>query len=115
MGKLDDLMEKMAAEMTGKLGMKSVDKKLLKAIGKSLGPSLYKQDSAKVACSDPKELDRIKKNFCLKKLGAADTPKLDEAIKGVCTDMGSKNRNKYRVIFYYLLVKKLKKSKVFAA
>ena len=29
MGKLDDLMEKMAAEMTGKLGMKSVDKKLL--------------------------------------------------------------------------------------
>jgi len=114
MGKLDDLMEKMAGEMTGKLGMKSVDKKLLRAIGKSLGPSLYKQDSAKVACSDKKELDRIKKNFCIKKLGSADTPKLDDNIKAVCADMGSKNRNKYRVIFYYLLVKKLKKSKVFA-
>ena len=114
MGKLDDLMVKMAAEMTGKLGMKTVDKKLLTAVGKSLGPSLYKADSAKVACSDPKELERIKKNFCIKKLGAKDTPKLDETIKEVCSDMGAKNRNKYRVIFYYLLVKKLKKSKVFA-
>lgn len=114
MGKLDDLMEKMAGEMTGKLEMKSVDKKLLTAIGKSLGPSLYKADSQKVACSDPKELDRIKKNFCIKKLGVKDTPKLDETIKDVCTDMGVRNRNKYRVIFYYLLVKKLKKSKVFA-
>lgn len=114
MGKLDDLMEKMSAEMTGKLEMKSVDKKLLTAIGKSLGPSLYKKDAEKVACSDPKELDRIKKNFCIKKLGAADTPKLDDMIKDVCTEMGATNRNKYRVIFYYLLVKKLKKSKVYA-
>ena len=114
MGKLDDLMEKMAAEMTGKLGMKTVDKKLLTAIGKSLGPSLYKTDSAKVACSDAKELDRIKKNFCIKKLSVKDTPKLDDTIKEVCSDMGAKNRNKYRVIFYYMLVKKLKKSKVFA-
>lgn len=114
MGKLDDLMAKMAADMTGKLGMKSVDKKLLTAIGKSLGPSLYKADAAKVACSDPKELDRIKKNFCIKKLGVKDTPKLDEKIKEVCSDMGAKNRNKQRVVFYYLLVKKLKKSKVYA-
>ena len=114
MGKLDDLMEKMAADMTGKLGMKSVDKKLLKAIGKSLGPSLYRADSAKVACSDPKELDRIKKNLCIKKLGVKDSPKLDETIKEVCSDMGAKNRNKQRVVFYYLLVKKLKKSKVYA-
>lgn len=114
MGKLDDLMVKMAGEMTGKLGMKSVDKKLLSAVGKSLGPSLYKKDAQKVACSDPKELDRIKKNFCIKKLGVKDSPKLDETIKSVCADMGAKNRNKYRVIFYYLLVKKLKKSKVFA-
>ena len=114
MGKLDDLMVKMEANMTEKLGMKKVDTKLLKAIGKSLGPSLYKADAAKVACSDPKELDRIKKNFCIKKLGVADTPKLEEKIKEVCSDMGAKNRTKQRVIFYYLLVKKLKKSKVFA-
>lgn len=114
MGKFDDLIEKMSQEMTEKLGMKTVDKKLLTAIGKSLGPSLYKKDAEKVACSDPKELDRIKKNFCMKKLEVADTPKLDEHIKGVCEEMGSQNRNKYRVIFYYILVKKLKKSKVFA-
>ena len=29
MGKLDDLMEKMVGEMTGKLKMKSVDKKII--------------------------------------------------------------------------------------
>ena len=50
----------------------------------------------------------------MKKLGVKDTPKLDETIKAVCAEMGAKNRNKYRVIFYYLLVKKLRKSKVFA-
>jgi len=114
MGKLDGIIEKMTGEMKGKLGMKKVDAKLLTAIGKSLGPSLYKKDAEKVACSDPKELERIKKNFCVKKLGVADTPKLEEKIKEVCSDMGAKNRNKYRIIFYYLLVKKLKKSKVFA-
>ena len=114
MGKLDGVIEKMTTEMTGKLGMKKVDKNLVKAIAKSLGPSLYKKDAEKVACSDKKELERIKKNFCIKKLGVKDTPKLDEQIKSVCSDMGAKNRNKYRVIFYYLLVKKLKKSKVFA-
>ncbi|MCB0730431.1 MAG: DUF2853 family protein [Ignavibacteriae bacterium] len=114
MGKLDGVIEKMTAEMTGKLGMKTVDAKLVTAIAKSLGPSLYKKDAEKVACSDPKELDRIKKNFCIKKLGVADTPKLADQIKDVCKEMGATNRNKYRVIFYYLLVKKLKKSKVFA-
>jgi len=114
MGKLDDVVGKMTAEMKDKLQMKSIDAKLVTSIAKSLGPSLYKKDSEKVACSDPKELERVKKNFCIKKLGASDTPKLDDIIKEVCSDMGAKNRNKYRVIFYYLLVKKLKKSKVFA-
>ena len=114
MGKQEEVIEKMNAEMTGKLGMKTVDKKLVAAIAKSLGPSLYKKDAEKVACSEPKELETIKKNFCINKLGEKDSPKLDAVIKEVCTEMGSANRNKYRVIFYYLLVKKLKKSKVFA-
>lgn len=114
MGKLDGVIEKMTAEMKGKLGMKTVDVKLLTAIAKSLGPSLYKKDAEKVACSDPKELEKIKKNFLIKKLELKDSEKLDAAIKDVCKDMGSSNRNKYRAIFYYLLVKKMKKSKVFA-
>ena len=114
MGKLDDTVEQLKKNMTEKLGMSRVDDKLLRAIAKSQGPSLYKADAAKVACSDKKELETVKKNFCIKKLGMKDSPKLDEAIKAVCSDMGARNRNKYRTIFYYLLTKKLKKSKVFA-
>ena len=45
-----------------KLGIK-YDAKLLAAVAKGLGPSLYKNDASKVAASDKSELDRIKKNF----------------------------------------------------
>jgi hypothetical protein len=37
----------------------------------------------------------------------ADGPKLDAALKAVCEKMGQSNRNKYRAMFYYLLVKEL--------
>lgn len=113
MGKFDDEVAKLHKEMTGKLGIKRVDSKLLGAVAKSLGPSLYKEDSKRVSCSDTKELETVKKKFCIKKLGMKDTPKLDDKIKEVCKDMGARNRNKYRAIFYYLLTKKLKKSGVF--
>lgn len=114
MGKFDQELEMLTKNMTEKLGMKKVDGKLLAAIAKSQGPAIYKEDAKRVACSDKKEIEKVKKNFCMKKLGVADTPKLDAAIKEVCQEMGSRNRNKFRVIFYYILVKKLKKSKVFA-
>ena len=113
MGKLQELVDQYHEEMTGKLKMSRVDKPLLTAVAKSLGPSLYRKDAAKVACSDKAERDRIKKNFLIKKLGLKDTEKLDAGIKEVCKDMGSSNRNKYRAIFYYLLAKKFRKSGVF--
>ncbi|MEE9432364.1 MAG: DUF2853 family protein [Melioribacteraceae bacterium] len=114
MGKFDDVVEKMKGEMTGKLGMGRVDAKLLTAIAKSLGPSIYKKDAALVACSDNKERETIKKKFLIKKLGLNEGAALDNAIQFACEEMGTRNRNKYRIIFYYILVKKLKKSKVFA-
>lgn len=113
MSKLDEKLSLFQKEMTTKLGMTSVDVKLLTAIAKSLGPSLYKTDSEKVACSDNKELDRVKQNFVIKKLGLKDDASLDAEVKKVCEQMGATNRNKYRVIFYYLLVKNLKKESVF--
>jgi len=58
-------------------------------------------------------MDRIKKNFLIKKLGLKDGPKLDEGLKETCKDMGSSNRNKHRAIFYYLLIKRFKKSSMF--
>jgi len=58
-------------------------------------------------------LDRVKQNFLIGKLGLKDTPKLDDAIKEVVETFGSSNRNKHRAIFYYLLIKKFKKSSMF--
>jgi len=114
MGKFDELMETFVAEMTKKkIGGAKIDKAVLKGAAKACGPSLYKKDAAAVACSDKEEMARIRKNFLLKKLELKDTPKLDEALKEVCKEMGSSNRNKYRAIFYYLLIKRFKKSAMF--
>jgi len=114
MGKFDDLVEGYLADMKKKkIGGAKVDAKLLRAVAKACGPSLYKADASKVACSDKDEMSRIKKNFLIKKLGLKDTPKLDDGLKDVCAEMGSKNRNKQRAVFYYLLTKKFKKSGVF--
>ena len=109
MSKIDDLVIKYAADIEG-VGQK-VDKKLLRAVAKSCGPSLYRKDACTVASSDPKEVARVKQNFCIKKLGVKDTPKLDEGLAEVLK--GYKKRNKQRAVVYYLLVKKFKKGSVF--
>ena len=57
--------------------------------------------------SDPKELETVKQNFLMKKLGLEDGGYLDDAIALVAEKMGKTNRVKYRAIFYYLLVKEL--------
>jgi len=112
MSKFDDCMASYTKQLEG-AGVK-VDTNLLKKVAKGLGPSIYKKDASTVAGSDPKELDRIKKNFLIKKLGCKDTPKLDGHIADCITTIGKSKRNKYRAVLYYLLVKKLKKSKVYA-
>lgn len=94
--------------------MKTVDKKLLHAVCKGMGPSLYRDDAAKVACGQKHELETIAKNFCAKKLEIHDADKAMKGIKDVCEQMGSSNRNKQRAAFYYLLVKKFRKSSLFA-
>jgi hypothetical protein len=80
---------------------------LLTKVTKGLGPSIYKNDAETVSGSDPKELETVKKNFLIKKLGLPDSPKLDSAIEKVIEKIGKSNRNKYRAIVYYLLVKEL--------
>ncbi len=105
MSKFDEKLELYQSEMK-KLGI-SYDADLFKKVTKGCGPSIYKTDAEKVSGSDQKELDTVKNNFLIKKLGLADSPKLDKAIATVVEKMGKSNRNKYRAIFYYLLVKEL--------
>ena len=63
--------------------------------------------------SDATELETVKKNFLIKKLGLADGPKLDEAINAVIDTYGRSERNKYRPVVYYMLVKHFGKEKVY--
>lgn len=111
MSKLTDLVAHYQGENSNlKLGL---DNALVEAVAKGLGPSIYNDDSSRVSCSDQTEMDRVKTNFLIKKLGLADGPALDAALKEVCEAMGSSNRNKYRTLFYALLVKKFGKESVY--
>jgi len=98
-------------EMTN-LGI-SFDEALFSAVTKGVGPVIYNADSSKVSSSDPEELNRMKTNFLINKLGLADGPELDAAIQGVVEQLGASNRNKYRAMFYYLLVVKFGKQSVY--
>jgi hypothetical protein len=91
----------------------SYDESLFSAVTKALGPVIYNADTGRVSCSDQDELDRVKNNFLIKKLGLSDGPELDAALKAVCEQMGSSNRNKFRAMFYYLLVVKLGKESMY--
>jgi Protein of unknown function (DUF2853) len=113
MSKFDEKMA-LYKEMLGSTkDLGGVDDALLTAVAKGLGPSIYNEDSSKVSCSDNTELERVKTNFLIKKLGLADSPALDTAISEVCEQLGSSNRNKHRAVFYYLLVKKLGKESIY--
>jgi hypothetical protein len=88
----------------------SVDRNFLDTVVKNLGPSIYRKDAELVSCTDPKELDTVRKNFCIKKLGfdKSESEMLDIEIKKVCESMKS-SKIKYRATFYYILAKNLKK------
>lgn len=87
-----------------KIGVK-YDEDLLRKAAKACGPSIYLKDASKVSASDPAELGRVKANFLIKKLGMTDDPSLDEGIAAVVAQFGKGNRNKFRAMFYYLLLK----------
>ena len=105
MSKLDEKIVLYTSEAK-KLGVK-VEADLFRLVTKGVGPSIYKEDAELVSSSQKAELETVKKNFLIKKLGLEDGEKLDAAIATVIDKMGSSNKKKYRAIFYYLLVKEL--------
>ncbi len=75
---------------------------------------LSKADTRLVACSDPKELATVKKNFLQKKLGLKKSDEeLDALLAKVCEQMKD-SRQKNRLTFYYLLVEATGKQGIFA-
>ena len=90
-----------------------VDRDLLEAIAKSLGPSLYNRDASLVAAGQKSELETIKKKYLVGKLSCKDEAKNNKAIAKAVKKIGKSRRNKMRPVFYYLLVKELGKEKVY--
>ncbi|MEM6319856.1 MAG: DUF2853 family protein [Bacteroidota bacterium] len=113
MSKFQAALDLYTKELKDKAGV-TADADLLKAVTKACGPAIYNEDSSRVSISDKEELARVRKNFLIKKLGLADGPALDTAIAEVGEQLGKSNRNKFRAMFYYLLVKKFGKESVFA-
>ncbi len=112
MSKRDELIALYAKELKEKAGV-SADMDLLTKVTIGCGPSIYNKDAATVSCSQNSELETVKNNFLIKKLGLKDGEELDKAIEEVCEQLGKSNRNKYRAMFYYLLTKKFGKENIY--
>ncbi len=112
MGKRDDLIARYAEDLRTKCGM-TADMDLLTKVTIGCGPAIYDADASTVAATQESELETVKNNFLIKKLGLADGPQLMEAIKSVLETYGQSERNKYRAVVYYMLVKHFGKESVY--
>lgn len=112
MGKRDELIAHYAEDLRSKCGMEP-DMDLLRKVTIGCGPSIYDADAQTVAGSQPSELETVKKNFLMKKLGLKDGPELMEAINSVIEVYGKSERNKYRAVVYYMLTKHFGKEAVY--
>ena len=112
MGKRDDLIAQYADDLKKKCGMDPV-MDLLTKVTIGCGPSIYDADASTVASSQPAELETVKNNFLIKKLGLSDGPELMDAINAVVETYGKSERNKYRPVVYYMLTKHFGKESVY--
>jgi hypothetical protein len=76
MGKRDELIAQYAEDLRSKCGM-NPDMDLLTKVTIGCGPAIYDADASTVAASQPGEIETVKKNFLMKKLGLADSADLD--------------------------------------
>lgn len=112
MSKRDELIQRYAEDLRSKCRM-TPDMNLLTRVTIGCGPTIYNPDSATVAASDKAELERVKTSFLMKKLGLPDGPQLMDAIGAVIDTYGRSERNKYRAVVYYMLVKHFGKEAVY--
>jgi hypothetical protein len=112
MGKRDDLIAKYAEDLKTKCGVEP-DMALLTKVTIGCGPSIYDADAATVAATQPGEIETVRNNFLIRKLGLPDGPELTAAIDKVMDIYGRSERNKYRAVVYYLLTKHFGKEAVY--
>lgn len=112
MGKRDDLIALYANDLKEKCGM-TPDMDLLTKVTIGCGPAIYNNDASTVSGSDSSELETVKNNFLMKKLGLSDSPDLDSAIGKAIEIYGRSNPKKYRAVVYYMLTKHFGKESVY--
>ena len=111
-GKRDELIAKYADDLKNKCGM-DADMDLLTKVTIGCGPAIYNDDASTVAATQESELETVKNNFLIKKLGLSDGPELMDAINSVIETYGRSERNKYRAVVYYMLTKHFGKEAVY--
>ena len=112
MGKRDDLIALYANDLKTKCGM-TPDMDLLTKVTIGCGPAIYNADASTVAATQESELETVKDNFLIKKLGLKESPELMAGINKAIETYGKSERNKYRAVFYYLLTKHFGKEAVY--
>lgn len=112
MGKRDELIAHYTEDLRTKCGVEP-DLQLLEKVTIGCGPAIYDPDASTVAATQPGELETVKRNFLVKKLGLSDGPDLDAGIGKVIETYGHSERNKYRAVVYYLLVKHFSKESAY--
>ncbi|TMV63505.1 DUF2853 family protein [Thioclava sp. BHET1] len=112
MSKRDELIAKYAEDLKTKCKMEP-DLDLLTKVTIGCGPAIYDADASTVAGSDAGELETVKNNFLIKKLGLPDGPGLMDAIHAMIEIYGKSERNKYRAVLYYMLTKHFGKEAIY--
>lgn len=109
MSELTEKLAKLKAQATAQLekcGVTDIDNELLDTLVGRLRLIVDNKDALLVSGTDPKELETVRKNFVVKKLGIEDKEKAMAAINSVAKEMSSV-KMKNRAAFYYMVQKKL--------
>ena len=106
--KKKELLKLYAAHIEEKFAQ-TPDMEFLEKVMKGLGPAVYNRDASLVSGTDESELETVKTNFLMGKLGLPEGPHLMHTIRDVLREYGESERNKYRAVVYYILARRYKK------
>ncbi len=112
MSQLEKKLELYTKSLVEKCNVKP-DAELLKAVTKSMGPSIYNADAEIVAMTEKDEVTTLKENFVKKKLGLTDDAEVDAVVNKAFEIIGKSNPRKYRAVVCYLIVVELGKEESF--
>ncbi len=107
-----ELIDKYTAHLRDKFSVEP-DGDLLDKVTDGLGPAIYNRDASTVSSSSESELETVKQNFLIRKLGLEESQELMDAIHRVMDRYGASVRTKYRAVVYYMLVIEFNKADIY--